>query len=295
LSGKAAASAEVAAFDFDGTLTRGGSVWQFLATVRGPLPVLSAAAGILPLLAKGALFGGTHADKAKEALFVKTLAGLDARAVAAQAAQFGVEHYRSRARADVRARLDWHRARGHRVVLVSASPVLYVGPVAAQLGADAAIATRLEVDESGLLTGRYEGGNCRGAVKAARLAAWIGEETNSPDARGIRASRETFITEMAHKALTVWAYGNSAGDLALLSFADVGVDVGRLGRLGKLRRFLRLAEVNASAATASAAADPATADPATADPAMLRWATWGSIDPGSADPGSAEGKTPSAL
>jgi hypothetical protein len=41
----------------------------------------------------------------------------------------------------------------------------------------------------------------------------------------------------------LWAYGNSAGDRQLLAGADVGVDVGRLGRFGKLRGFPRLGEV----------------------------------------------------
>ena len=45
----------------------------------------------------------------------------------------------------------------------------------------------------------------------------------------------------------LWAYGNSRGDLRLLNAADHGVDAGRLGPLGRLRRFPRLADVAASA------------------------------------------------
>ena len=41
----------------------------------------------------------------------------------------------------------------------------------------------------------------------------------------------------------LWAYGNSAGDLEMLHAADIGVDAGRLGRFGKLRRFRRLGDV----------------------------------------------------
>jgi hypothetical protein len=43
----------------------------------------------------------------------------------------------------------------------------------------------------------------------------------------------------------LWAYGNSRGDLRLLEAADHGVDVGRLGHFGRLRRFPRLSEVTA--------------------------------------------------
>ena len=78
------------------------------------------------------------------------------------------------------------------------------------LGADAVLATGLEVGPDGALTGRYDGKNCRGEEKLRRLRAWIGEE--EPAGR-------------------LWAYGNSRGDLRMLSAADVGVNVGRLGRL----------------------------------------------------------------
>jgi hypothetical protein len=43
----------------------------------------------------------------------------------------------------------------------------------------------------------------------------------------------------------LWAYGNSAGDIPLLSAADIGVDAGRLNRMGRLRRFIRLADLEA--------------------------------------------------
>jgi hypothetical protein len=43
----------------------------------------------------------------------------------------------------------------------------------------------------------------------------------------------------------LWAYGNSEGDRRLLAGADVGVDAGRLGRVGALRSFVRLAALPA--------------------------------------------------
>jgi len=47
----------------------------------------------------------------------------------------------------------------------------------------------------------------------------------------------------------LWAYGNSRGDAWLLGAADHAVDAGRLGRLGALRRFPSLADVEAGRAT----------------------------------------------
>jgi len=246
----------VAAFDFDGTLTRGGSVWQFLAAVCGRRAVASAGLALAPQLLKAALLGGSAADEAKEALFVRTLAGRDAEDVARLAEAFGRAHFRRRARTKVRARLDWHRRQGHLLVLVSASPEFYVRPVGHELGVDGVMATRLEVDDDGRLTGRFEGRNCRGEEKLDRLVQWLETTVVEPDdvegahsgGASHRGSGRGPVTTGA-AALEgrdrpfLWAYGNSAGDRQMLGAADIGVDTGRLGRLGKLRRFRRLGDV----------------------------------------------------
>lgn len=214
----------VAAFDFDGTLTNGGSVIPFLLGVRGPLTVAWAIARDLPALVRSAIMGGAAADEAKEALFTRVLAGVPAEDVEHAGVVFAERHLRRRLRADTRDRLEWHRKLGHRIVIVSASPECYVRPAAELLGADAALATRLEVSGN-LLTGRYEGKNCRGAEKYARVMAWV-------RAQGLGTHQPV-----------LWAYGNSRGDRLLLEAADHGVDAGRLGRFGRLRRFPRLVEV----------------------------------------------------
>ncbi|MHB1552667.1 MAG: HAD-IB family hydrolase [Acidimicrobiales bacterium] len=217
----------VAAFDFDGTLTYGGSVLRFLVKVRGAVPVALAVLGDLPRLVHAAIVGGTASDDAKEALFMRLLAGLPAAELDRIGAEFADAHLRRRLRPDTRDRLEWHRKQGHHVVVVSASPECYVRPAAALLGADAALATRLAVGGD-LLTGRYEGKNCRGAEKYARLMAWLRSQ-------GLAAAEPV-----------LWAYGNSRGDRRLLEAADHGVDASRLGRFGRLRRFPRLAQVAAS-------------------------------------------------
>jgi len=227
----------VAAFDFDGTLTYGGSVWRFLVAIRGRRAVLTAGAVLAGRLAAAAVVGGRFTDAAKEALFRRTLGGLPADEVADRAASFGLDHYRRRARADVRARLDWHRRQGHRLLIVSASPDCYLGAVGRELGVDAVLATRLAVGTDGRLTGNYQGRNCRGPEKLARVRQWMAEH---PDTTGSPAI-----------APLLWAYGNSDGDRFLLGGADVGFDVGRLGRLGALRRFRRLSELPAGDAFTS--------------------------------------------
>jgi phosphatidylglycerophosphatase C len=225
------ADVTVAAFDFDGTLTNGGSVFAFLASQRGPVAVLRAIAHLAPALVRAALASGTAADDAKERLFTRLLGGLPEADVEARATVFARRHLAHHQRADTLARLDWHRRQGHHTVIVSASPELYVRAAGEQLGVDGVVATRLAVGGGGLLTGGYEGKNCRGAEKYARLVVHL-RDSGLMSANGIGQQPE------------LWAYGNSRGDLRLLNAADHGVDCGKLGALGRLRRFPRLAQIS---------------------------------------------------
>jgi phosphatidylglycerophosphatase C len=220
----------VAAFDFDGTLTDGGSVYPFLVSLRGTWPVVRASVRLAPLLVRAALEGGNVADEAKEKLFTRLLGGLPVDEVNRLSAAFASIHLGRHLRKDTRQRLEWHQSQGHHVVIVSASPECYVNPAGERLGVDGVVATRLAVGGGGLLTGGYEGKNCRGAEKYARLVVHL-------RAHGL-------LSGHGNGQPILWAYGNSRGDLRLLNAADHGVDAGRLGPLGRLRRFPRLIDVS---------------------------------------------------
>src|ERR1700684_2320731 len=72
--------------------------------------------------------------------------------------------------------IELHRAAGHRVYLVSASPEEIVLPLAEMLGADRAICSRGEVDDEGRYTGRmafYAYGEQK-ATAMRELAARVG-------------------------------------------------------------------------------------------------------------------------
>jgi HAD superfamily hydrolase (TIGR01490 family) len=221
----------VAAFDFDGTLTDGGSAFPFLVNVRGLLPVVRAVLSHSPALLHAAVVGGSAADDVKEKLFRRLLGGMSSEELNRRGAAFAQRHLRRHLRDDMRRRLEWHREQGHYTVIVSASPECYVSPAGSELGVDGVVATRLAVGGGGLLTGGYEGKNCRGSEKYARLVGHLRAVGPS-----LGPSGEQPI---------MWAYGNSRGDLRLLEAADHGVDVGRLGRFGRLRRFPRLSDVAA--------------------------------------------------
>src|SRR5262249_12396536 len=104
-------------------------------------------------------------------------------------------------------RAEWHRDRGDALVIVSASFADYLRPVAEHLRFDAVLATELEVDDHGRLTGRLAGPNVRGPEKARRLDAWIAER--HPD-----------------EPVTVWAYGDSSGDREMWERADHAIRIG---------------------------------------------------------------------
>ena len=156
---------------------------------------------------------------------MKLLAGLDEGSVAAESRTFALAHLAHEGRALLLERLAWHREQGHDVVLVSASPQLYVDVLTEALGASGGLGTRLAVDPRGRLTGGYLGKNCRGTEKLRRLDEWIkGRDYVTPP--------------------DIFAYGNSRGDRRMLSAAMYPFNVGKLGPFGSLRRFPRLKTVD---------------------------------------------------
>ncbi|GAC1569591.1 MAG: hypothetical protein NVS3B18_00720 [Candidatus Dormibacteria bacterium] len=73
-------------------------------------------------------------------------------------------HVLPRVHARARARIDWHRAQGHRIFLVSSSPEPFIAVLGALLGVDDVAATRAEMKD-----GRYTGEIsrfCHGPAKA---------------------------------------------------------------------------------------------------------------------------------
>jgi phosphatidylglycerophosphatase C len=193
----------VAAFDVDGTLTTRECVAPFIfrtVRLRVGIALLRQPLGVSRAIAR------RDRDSLK-AVVCSAFAGMDAGEVDAEGTTFAREIERRRLRTDTFARLVRHRELGHTIVLVSASLDPYLVPFGASIGASGVLCTQLERDVRGVLTGRLVGPNCRGLEKVRRLESWLAAHDIS-DA-------------------VLWAYGDSAGDDALLARADYPVRVGR--------------------------------------------------------------------
>ena len=194
----------VAAFDVDGTLTHRDTLLPFLQRLCGTQRLARALARHGVALS-AMVVGRAERDTVKDLLLAHLLAGWDAAEVrSAGVAYAGFLADARRLRPDTVARLHQHRAAGHRVVLVSASPDVYLGPLGRHLEVDAVLCSALEEGPDGRLTGRLAGRNCRGPEKVARLETWLAGQAGA-------------------EPPYVYAYGDSAGDRELLARAEVGV------------------------------------------------------------------------
>lgn len=189
------AAAPVVAFDFDGTLTCEDSFVAFLRWRAGPAGFALRLAAIAPAAARWSLDRDRGALKA--AMGRLYFGGISRAQLAAEAQAFHTARSGRLMRPDALACWrDW-RARGARLLIVTASPEILVAPFARALEADGLIGTRLAFDEFDRFTGALIGANCRGAEKVARLGEVLGE---SPRLAA--------------------AYGDTAGDREMLAIAD---------------------------------------------------------------------------
>ena len=187
----------VAAFDFDGTLTRRETLGPFMLHTLGAMRVARDALLLSPTLV-GYGLRLIRNDVAKERVFIRCLGGMRMDVLREEGARFAAAELPGLLRRTAMQRLAWHKQQGHRCVVISASLELYVRPWAIAAGFDDVLATRIETLSDGCTTGRLLGSNCYGIEKVRQLEALLG-------------GREGY---------TLYAYGDSRGDRELLSGAD---------------------------------------------------------------------------
>lgn len=186
----------VAAFDFDKTMTYHDCLIPFIYYVIGWYKT-----GILLTLSVGTflffLIGKRSRQQVKEALLTRAFAGKPEKELFLKGEMFAKEILPKKIKPEALARLQWHQQQNHRTVLVSATIDIFLKFFAENVGFDDLLCSTLEIDPQGALTGRLSGPNCRGAQKVKRLELLLGP-----------------------KDYTLYAYGDSAGDKELLSYAD---------------------------------------------------------------------------
>jgi phosphatidylglycerophosphatase C len=202
----------LAAFDFDGTVSRRDTLVPFLALAAGRRRFLDGWRQVGLRAVRGRV-DPRDRDAVKAELIDLLLAGR----AETELEELGERYARDLLSEDqlrplVLHRIRSHRARGDTCVLVSASLVYYLRPIARELGMAGVVGVDPEVRD-GLLTGSMRRPNVRAEQKVVQLHDWM-ERSGIVPAEGRRS-----------------AYGNTSGDHALLRAADHRYWLGRPGRV----------------------------------------------------------------
>jgi len=187
----------IAAFDFDGTLTRKDTLWEFTRYVAGTGKWMMGIVHLIPVLV-GFKLGKISNQTAKERVLTHFLGGMDAEELYHLGERFAVEKLPGILRMHALEKLLWHSEEGHRCYIVTASLDIWVKAFADQYHLE--LVSSLPEIKDGIFTGKIAGKNCRGPEKVRRLTAALGDHV--PD--------------------LTYAYGDSGGDRELLAWADRG-------------------------------------------------------------------------
>ena len=181
-------------FDFDGTLTKKDTLFEFIRFYHGTPRFLFGFLLLSPMLILFKL-GFIKNQKAKEIVLQYFFRNAPVDAFNSKCALFAKNAIPSLIRPAALIALQKHIEDGATVVVVSASPENWVSGWCTAWNI-ACIATRLKV-ENNKLTGEIVGKNCYGPEKVSRV-----KEALDTDA----------FTE-------IYAYGDSSGDKEMLAFA----------------------------------------------------------------------------
>jgi len=182
--------------DFDGTLTRGDTLLQFLLFAV-PAPSLVLGGFILVFRFLVLIFSGSWSNAAgKAAVLAAYFKGESIESLFALGQEFNRQKLPGLIRLDLLQKLRDHHQAGHEVVIVSASLNIWLGPFCTTENFGL-LCTELAFD-SGKFKGKFATPNCNGAEKARRI-------------------QEAYALEHYDR---IFAYGNSSGDAAMFQLAD---------------------------------------------------------------------------
>lgn len=187
---------KVAFFDFDGTLIYHDSFISFGKYCVGKRKFIKALTKTIPWLIFWKL-GFITNSTAKEKLFYNLYNGVDYDEFLEKCAEF-CGYLQIDERSEIINRLKEHKQNGHKTVIVTASIIDWVIPWANFHGVDNVIGTEVEVDNRGIMTGKFKTPNCHGKEKIRRI-------------------HEDFPDIECYES---WAYGDSKGDQPMLDMSN---------------------------------------------------------------------------
>ena len=197
------AESTLAIFDLDGTITRHDTLWPFISgyLLRHPVRWWRLPLCLAPVLRY--FTSGRDRGALKGAIIHVTLGGLPRAQLEPWAASFTQRLLRTGLYAEALTCIAAHRRAQAHLVLLSASPDLYVPKIAAALGFDECICTEVRWRADGRLDGALASANRRGAEKTRCVRLLLAER----------------------QPLLVHAYGNSRADLDHLQLVSAGTYV----------------------------------------------------------------------
>lgn len=185
----------LALFDFDGTITFGDTFTPFLRYAVAPRRIAAGWMVLAPLIVRYKL-GIVPATTARERVATFGFRGRREEELRQVGAAYARDVLPGVVRPNARERIDWHKAQGDVVCVVSGSLDLYLTPWCRQMGLDL-ICTALEV-RLGTVTGPYRHGDCIGREKARRI-------------------REKYVLQ---DYPVIYAYGDTPDDHDMLNVAS---------------------------------------------------------------------------
>ena len=176
---------EIALFDFDGTITTDDSLIRFIRYAVGDIKAAQGMVRLSPMLIAYKLKLIPN-YKAKQRVISYFFKGMEEQQFKKLAEQYSLKHIDTMLRPKAMEKIAWHKEKGHKVVVVSASMECWLKPWCDKNELDL-IATR-----------KFQTPNCYGVEKSNRV-------------------KEIYdLGDYDH----IYAYGDSRGDIELLELAN---------------------------------------------------------------------------
>jgi len=186
---------DIAFFDFDGTITKSDSLFDFIKMAVGKFEFYKGLFVLSPLLL-GHLFRIIPNYKAKERLFKYYFKDKNEKVFNAIARKYALNYIDKITKLEALDKINWHKSQDHEVVIVSASIENWIKPWSDNKNI-ALLATKIEVINNSI-TGNFLTKNCYGLEKVKRI-------------------KEKYNLKEYNK---VFVYGDSKGDKEMLELAS---------------------------------------------------------------------------